>query len=144
MIRGLLVTILISAYGLATIGLPLHFHYCRGQLKHVTMFIRMECHEQEGPVSEHACCDARPMICEIGHANNHCCQDATKWLHENIPAPCAQNPVFKGVNWDLPKPVAFDSDLQIGDSCVPREKHTALLTNGPPLYLTQCAFIFYG
>jgi hypothetical protein len=142
MFRSILVTILISAYGLATIGLPLHFHYCRGELKHVTMFVRMGCHEQEHQTFAHGCCESKPQ-CEPGHLNNHCCQDATKWLHEDNPAVIAQNLTFNTPGCEMVSAV-INPDLRLSESKSPRQTHHVLATTGPPLYLMQCAFIFYG
>ena len=149
MMRKLSVLVLLTVYSATAIGVPLHYHYCEGELQHVTFIFRKGCdsHDEDAHVEE------SPFACCLGKEVSHCEESAAS------ESDCCDN----------------ESDLlQIGDEFVAvtntlADDYTALMpvvevvemageyvqsllanpANGPPLpaqkkYLTNCSFVFYG
>jgi hypothetical protein len=144
MLKRALISVLVLLYSLTAIGMPLHFHYCKGELQHITLILRMDCHEQE-PVEGQSCCKPTTAHCPESLAVNACCSDATQWLHEEVPAICSANILPE----EGPDGYAVAHILTIaghtpsgGSDMIPREPQSP----GPdiPLYVAHCALIFYG
>jgi hypothetical protein len=142
MLRKSLVAVLLALYSLSAIGMPLHFHYCKGELKHVTLLVQKGCHVEEAPV--HACCKGSKPHCDATDGQNSCCDDDIHWLQDNEPTVCASALAFQ----DL-------SEVQIGISTLPeideitKEQVCSADFNpghgsDPPLFLLHCSLIYYG
>ena len=140
MLRKVLVSSLILLYSLSVIGVPLHFHYCRGELKHVSLVVRKGCQgEDMHKVMARDCCKKTKPQCTKGK----CCNDATEWAQENIPA-VVQKLVFKA-------PMTLRSAEQVAESHLteytyqqPAPRDMEALAESPPLYLLKCSLIYYG
>jgi len=143
MFRKSVVAILILLYSASAIGMPLHFHYCRGELKHVTLFLKMECHEVTSEQISPNCCKKAQTLCESGPSWNNCCDDDTRWIQDNLPAICSKSPdpvIIAPATSTLP-------NLSISDELALAPFNTGLCEFIPletPRYLAHCALIFYG
>lgn len=142
MYRKSLVAALMLLYSASAIGVPLHFHYCQGELKHVSFLLKMECHDIGSESTGHACCQKAQLHCGSGHTLNSCCDDATQWLQEDISALCAKSELDLSGDWSTPtcpcslQNICTDSGVSISNG--------SSESGSNPLYLIQCAFIFYG
>jgi hypothetical protein len=144
MLRKSLVSTLILLYSASAIGLPLHFHYCRGELKHITLLVKMECHAQEHDTMDHACCRAQKSQCDLGIKTQNCCDDATQWIQEDLPALCVEGhdlefPVI--ANAAVTSSVELFQHLYSGVSIFSVKENPG---TGPPIYQIQCSLIYYG
>ena len=144
MLRKTLVATLTLLYSATAIGMPLHFHYCRGELKHITVLVKMECHVPNPVKSDHTCCKSIKPHCEATYALNNCCDDATQWIQDDIPALCLKNSEFEDISFAQ----AVDNTLP-GLSDLSETNQSAELFKEPsyhksPLYLLQCSLIYYG
>jgi hypothetical protein len=123
--------------------MPLHFHYCMGELKHVTFLLKVECHG-EGTVGDlHACCGVSKSSCSAGHSLNKCCNDSTEWLQDEIPALLQKvdsDTLTDGIE-AYPK-----GGNHVLISSVHSELHPGsnLQISPRPLYLLKCSLIYYG
>jgi hypothetical protein len=142
MIRRSLVSALILLYSLATIGMPLHFHYCRGELKHVTLLVKLECHVPQQAIAGHACCKAAMPTCESKHRLNNCCDDSTQWIQDEIPALCPKHADFEDVSAPTITYPKYDDTERLLNISTPSVDYRSARPQS--LYLLQCAFIFYG
>lgn len=143
MVRKFVVSVLVLLYSASAIGLPLHFHYCGGELKHVTLFVKMSCHEPEQEQDPHACCKNKAAQCHAGLTMNSCCDDATEWIQDNVPAVQARalDLVLYPISYAVAIPVlnSLHSEMEPGvysDDADPPP--------GLPFYLLACALIYYG
>lgn len=142
MYRKSLVVALVLLYSASAIGVPMHFHYCQGELKHVSFLVKMECDEPGTVSTDHACCQTAKSHCATSQTLNSCCDDATQWLQDDLPAICAKSDLdlngdlfITALSSDFPDPYAVSVSV-VSDAS------TRLIPR--PLYLMQCALIFYG
>lgn len=143
MLRKSLVAALILLYSATAIGVPLHFHYCRGELKHVSFLLKMECHVPETGTAEHACCKTTKPQCGNGQTLNSCCDDATQWIQDDLPAICAKSDLDQLSGLTAMIPASVPTIEYALHHILPSTDHDFQQVH-PPLYLLQCAFIFYG
>jgi hypothetical protein len=146
--RRFLVAILVLLYSASAIGVPLHFHYCRGELKHVTLLVKMECHVPESGMAGHACCQKEYTQCGNAlQSFNTCCNDATRWLQDHAPAVCPKDHAgdiqTKSGTDDIAVEhrIAPVPQITISDLLLRTESDTG---DKAPRYLRFCALIYYG
>lgn len=142
MLRKSLVAILILLYSATAIGVPLHLHYCQGELMHITVLVKVECGEPETGMEDQGCCQNKKPNCHSGNTLNNCCDDATQWLQDDLLAICQ-----KSIDGDTPTVVKSaivhnNATIIIQDS--PSVYPALLTSSGPPLYIFQCALVYYG
>lgn len=145
MARKALVLVIVALYSLSVVGMPLHYHYCKGQLKHVTVFVKLECHGEGTTQDAHTCCGVQKAHCSTGHSANQCCDDATEWLQEDIPGVSAKN-----VTQDPDQVSDAVTGLVLPAAPTVLGQHLTIKADtGPPLspiplFLSHCSLIFYG
>ena len=148
MMRKITVLVMLTLYSAVAIGVPLHYHYCGGELQHITLFTAKECasHDDSHQKAEdpQACCQGKTIShCSDAVSIPDCCDDQTEFLQfdESVTAL-----VFLQGNYtdaiiacefaELP------SILQNEDA--PGE--TVHVDRPKPVqpYLEHCSLIFYG
>ena len=79
-----LAIIMLCFYSLAVMGMPLHYHYCKGDLVHVSLITQRTCDTHEVEVaSPFACC----MSSSADHCSqdqssaSDCCDNESEWSH---------------------------------------------------------------
>lgn len=123
-----LATILIASwYALLTVGVQVHMHYCEGELAHVAL--NTSGNEDSGCCLDKGCED-----------NEGCCsfEDVFLVLDEDHKQPTE---LFSFAIIDLVLVPIQQVDNQVVDLPQPELFHT---DTGPPLFLMNCAFTFYG
>lgn len=145
--KRLLVIGLVMVYSISAVGVPLHYHYCKGDLEHVTLLVQKECsdHDEEPKRlvdSPFACCLKGKMSCESSTEKGDCCDDQAEFLQLDEDA----IQVFV----DLTELTQFVTSAEAVDIAVSdREMLVEPCANGPPdygppVYLLNCSFMFYG
>ncbi len=85
MIRRITVLVLLALYSAVAIGVPLHYHYCEGELQHISIFAPKECESHDDTHEK----IAEPLTCCQGNLPTHCgeavtipdcCDDETELL----------------------------------------------------------------
>jgi|GEM_PF-2619113 len=148
MMRKLTVLIMLTLYSSVAIGVPLHYHYCAGELQHITLFAPSECtshddtHKKvEEPVT---CCEVKTVSnCNEADSLPDCCDDQTELLQldESVTALIfLQNKYTDAVV--ACEFVELPSVLQKEDA---QADPIHVLRSNPVLpYLEHCSLIFYG
>ena len=148
MLKQITVSALILLYSLSVIGMPLHFHYCMGNLQHVSLLVKKGCHESDGAVRHHGCCDQKPVChqSEPGEVMgmDNCCDDATEWLHEELSAVCAWTQTNTLLQTTLPVVISHVLLISEEQTTPASENRQDLPPPGAPLYKLHCALIFYS
>ena len=83
MVRPLFSYVLISLILTAQVGLPMHYHYCKGALESVSIFFKNACKEEIAVADAPGCCTKQ----ERSHCkkeNNGCCNDQVKVVNQDI------------------------------------------------------------
>ena len=137
----------VFVYSLSVIGMPLHYHYCKGELQHVTAFTQKECESHESKKqSPFACClKSGEKHCDMAldAEEPDCCSDQSKWVQLDELA------VAEFVKVQLHNYLgllniyhSYTFLREAGASGVPVER-------GPPVpavarYIYHCSLVFYG
>ena len=104
-----MVLVLLTLYSGAAIGVPLHSHYCGGELQHVTLFTQMECDDHEDMHAhvekpQSCCTKGLTTQCEASNDNHDgCCDDQSEFLQLDENAA-----VFVIVNGDILNAIAVE------------------------------------
>ena len=83
MVRPVFSYVLICLILTAQVGLPMHYHYCKGALESVSIFFKNACKEEIAIADAPGCCTKQ----ERSHCkkeNNGCCNDQVKVLSQDI------------------------------------------------------------
>ena len=139
---------MLTVYSASAIGVPLHYHYCKGELQHITLFTQKECdsheeHEKEVEKSPFSCCLANTSD-HCGMADeSDCCDDESDLIQlDDEAAAISVLPFFDAelssvaVNFDF-------ISIQVDKDVIGYNAHAPPLT-GPKIYLANCSFVFYG
>lgn len=124
-------------YTLSAFGLPVHYHYCKGKLKHITLFSKKQCASETAPF---ACCLTQKGICKTD-IGGECCDDELKLL-ETQNDQFIQNSEFPNEELQCATPPVLIDDIA--------EESTGsddAGNSGPPpgpKFALHCAFLFYG
>jgi hypothetical protein len=121
---------------------PLHLHFCEGELQHITVLIRMEGCASETGKDEPGCCKNKRRPCNNELSRNSCCDDATQWLQDDLAAICLTNVHGDEVVSTLSAVSPESVVVPLHDS--PSVYPDLLTSSGPPLYIFQCALVYYG
>jgi hypothetical protein len=142
MIRPFVAYVLASFVLLSQVGLPVHFHYCKGMLESVSVFIQKGCDDHEEKVDLSTCCQ-KSAASHCSGENDTCCDYQVKILTQNITsltphftkwlevAVDIQAPLITGFN--APKEDTISSSLLFVGS-----------GTGPPIYILHHSLIYYA
>jgi hypothetical protein len=142
MLRPLFSYALTSLILLAQVGVPLHFHYCKGALESVSILFRNTCEDEKVPANMPDCCK-KYFQKHCRKANNGCCHDQVKVVSQDL---TSLMPGF--LHWsvvvneyqdqpDTHIAVAIPSISPVCESGV--ESNT-----GPPIYIRFHSLIYYA
>ncbi len=148
MLRKMLVLAMLTVYSASAVGVPLHYHYCKGELQHITLFTQKECdshekHEEEAEKSPFACClSASADHCGMVD-DPDCCDDESDLIQLDDEMAAAIMPF----NVDNEFCAATFNPLEETSVC--HHTEAGFDAHAPPvpaisLYLAHCSFVFYG
>lgn len=145
MIRILSSYMLTAVILLSQMGLPLHFHYCKGMLESVSLFISAGCdnHEEEKQIVEiKSCCKkAEAPTCE--KTTDGCCDNEMKVLTQVITSISPQ--IMKWVDIYTTLDVYLtQNDIDSNVVSFFPTFFREMADNGPPIYLRYHSLIFYA
>ncbi len=145
MARILMANFLTMVILLSQVGLPLHLHYCKGLLESVSVFVSVGCNDHEEKpeiVIDRDCCK-KDIVSDCSKEKNNCCDDEIKLLTQEI---TSISPDF--TTWVEVQPyintqlITSPPQLLVSNFSNPYLHQGT--DSGPPIYLMQHAFIFYG
>ena len=142
MLRPLFSYVLTSLVLLAQVGLPMHYHYCKGALESVSILFSKACEEDEAIASMPKCCK-KVYQNHCNKEDNGCCHDQVKLLSQDITSIA---PGF--IHW---MPVILESNnLEIKTAGIVSSTitHFSLKSvgsdSGPPIYIRYHSLIYYA
>jgi len=148
MMRKISVLVLLTLYSTVAIGVPLHYHYCGGELQHISLFTTKECASHDDVHSNteelRTCCEGKTVShCQDGISIPDCCDDKTELLQidESVTAlVLLQSDYVDAVIAcefaELPKIIQKEDATGVA---------IHVLQPKPVLpYLEHCSLIFYG
>ena len=141
MLRPIFSYVLTSLVLLSQVGVPLHYHYCKGSLESVSILFRNNCEDDMAVAKAPDCCK-KLVLDHCKKENNGCCNDKVKVLNQDLTSIL---PVFQ--QWTA-------TELVISDSIVlnPATESIADLPfdfqhsgdSGPPIYIRFHSLIYYA
>jgi hypothetical protein len=141
MIRMATSYILTSIVLLSQIGLPVHFHYCKGILESVSVFISQGCDDHEEIADLPACCKKlETSHCTPGAGD--CCDDKVSILIQEV-----ESLIPHFAKWDVivPAPQSFSFTQLERTKIVSCPSISGISTDtGPPIYILHQSLIFYA
>lgn len=141
MFRPILSYVLTALILVAQMGLPLHFHYCKGLLESVTLLIKPGCDDHVEVSDLPACCKKQ----EVSHCNtskDDCCNDEVLVLTQDLTSLTPHLLKWTDISFvPTSAPYAALQSAQPNriDQVEIIEKDT-----GPPRYIRYGALIYYG
>ena len=144
----MLVLGLVMIYSVSAVGVPLHYHYCKGDLEHVTLLFQKECSDHKEETnrvadSPFACCLKGKMSCEMTTDDGNCCDDETELLQLDDEVVVQSMPNLGDVPVQAVElPLTETLEVEYTEAIQPCAN--APPQNGPPVYLMNCSFVFYG
>ena len=142
MIRPIVAYVLASVVLLSQIGLPLHFHYCKGILESVSVLFQERCDDHEEISNLPACCQ-KSAASHCSKENDNCCHDQVKILTQDITSltPHFAKWLDLEVEVQLPLITGFIAPKEdIKSSSLP----FAGIGTGPPIYILYHSLIYYA
>lgn len=128
---------------LSQVGLPLHFHYCKGMLESVSLFFKQACDDHQEQIADLPACCQKIEAKHCTEEDNNCCDDQVKVLTQDITSIAPQV-----LQWES---IAFVFTPLAGQTAkvpVKADSHFAPVTpesdSGPPIYILHQALIFYA
>lgn len=127
---------------LSQVGLPIHYHYCKGSLESVSILFRDNCDEELVPANLPDCCKkAFQKHCK--KTDNGCCHDKVEVVNLDLTSVL---PVFSGLT-----PVDFEknSPIVVTSTIESFPIQFFLIQNmesdsGPPIYIRFHSLIYYA
>lgn len=142
MFRPVMAYVLTAVVLLVQTGLPLHFHYCKGALESISVFITSGCDDHEEVVALKDCCKKLPEN-TCTREGGDCCDDQTRYFLQDFNSPLPHFYKWEAAVAEL-NMVLLQQDnatdqvkTRISFSEDPKE-------NGPPLYILLNSLIYYG
>ena len=127
---------------LSQVGLPMHFHYCKGMLESVSLLFNPGCDDHQEVSDLPACCAKSTADNHCSKEKDNCCDDEVLVLSQDIQS---LTPHF--LKWlDVPfLHTVTASPVQLTQQPIGTDIYDQFIAdNGPPLYLLHKAFIFYA
>ncbi len=128
---------------LSQVGVPMHFHYCKGALESVSILIKKTCNDADMAVAGMPACCKKFYAKQCEKKNNGCCHDQVKVFNQDLtsvvpgylywmPALMANHqPLLKAPGIITLTISAFSPNSNVSDS-------------GPPIYIRFHSLIYYA
>ena len=141
MVRRVISYVLASLILLSQVGLPLHFHYCKGILESVALVFNPGCDDHEELANLPSCCK-KELTLQCDKGDDDCCDDEVVVLTQDI---TSITPHFaKWIDF------VFEAAPKVIDETLSSPQSTkdviinSIADTGPPIYILHQALIFYA
>lgn len=128
---------------LSQVGLPLHFHYCKGMLESVSLIFKKACDDHQEQIADLPTCCQKLETRHCSEANDKCCHDKVKVLTQNITSIAPQLLQWESISPDFIPPVAPSATVAVKVN-LPSSPVAPGSDSGPPIYILHQALIFYA
>ena len=128
---------------LSQVGLPLHFHYCKGMLESVSLIFKKACDDHQEQIADLPSCCQKLETRHCTEADDKCCHDQVKVLTQDITSIAPQLLQLESIPVDFIPPVAPSATVAVKVN-LPSAPVTPGSDSGPPIYILHQALIFYA
>lgn len=128
---------------LSQVGLPLHFHYCKGMLESVSLIFKKACDDHQEQIADLPACCQKMEVRHCTEADDKCCHDQVKVLTQDITSIAPQILQWESIPFVFIPSVAPPATVTIKVN-TPSVLVTPGSDSGPPIYILHKAFIFYA
>jgi hypothetical protein len=141
MVRPLISYVLASLILLSQVGLPLHFHYCKGILESVALVFNSGCDDHEELANLPQCCK-KEAVSHCDKTDDNCCDDEVVVLTQDITSITPHfakwiDFVFEAAPKVIPENLSAPQSTKV-------DIITTIADTGPPIYILHQALIFYA
>jgi|WetSurMetagenome_2_1015567.scaffolds.fasta_scaffold359469_1 hypothetical protein len=142
MLRPIFSYVLTSLILLSQVGLPMHFHYCKGALESVSVLFKQECNDDQVAMAKMPSC-CQKFLKKHCEQNKDCCHDQVKVISQDLtsvlPGLVHWTPIISELNNPLIQTPGIVS-LTIS----PFSLHSNGTDSGPPIYIRFHSLIYYA
>jgi hypothetical protein len=126
----------------AQVGLPMHFHYCKGTLESVSLLFKNECKEDAELTKMPACC--KKITTKHCRKNNDgCCHNQVKLLSQDITSVAPAHAQLFNAIVDISTPEIVAP--KINPSTISPFSFCIIASDtGPPIYIRYHSLIYYA
>ena len=142
MLRPVFSYVLTSLVLVAQVGLPMHYHYCKGALESVSILFSKACEDDKALATMPECCKKLYQK-HCSKENNGCCHDQVKVVNQDL---TSLVPGF--IQW---MPVILENNnLEIKTPGIDSSTFSLFSSNsdgsdsGPPIYIRYHSLIYYA
>jgi len=143
MLRPIFSYVLTSLILLSQVGLPMHYHYCKGALESVSILFKNACEDDAVAMAKMPKCCQKFYKNHCEKENKGCCHDQVKVISQDLTS------VMPGVIHLIPFISALNNQIietqEIVTSTIsPLSLHSIETDSGPPIYLRFHSLIYYA
>jgi hypothetical protein len=128
---------------LSQVGLPLHFHYCKGMLESVSLIFKQACDDHQEKIADLPSCCKKLSTKHCTEADDKCCHDQVKVLTQDITSIAPQLLQWESIAVDFVSPLAPSATVAVKVN-LPSAPVATGSDSGPPIYILHRALIFYA
>lgn len=142
MLRHVFSYMLTSLILLSQVGLPMHYHYCKGSLESVSILFKDNCDDEVTMANMPDCCKKLyQQHCK--KEDNGCCHDKVKVISQDLTSTVPAFHVLTPVDFENNEPVVKSSVTE-NNSVSPFSFQNTISDSGPPIYIRFHSLIYYA
>jgi len=142
MLRHVFSYMLTSLILLSQVGLPMHFHYCKGSLESVSFLFRNSCDDEVAMAKMPDCCKKLyQKHCE--KKDNGCCHDKVKVLNQELTSLLPVFHVLTPVEVEKNESIVITPATE-SNKVLPFFLPNIVSDSGPPIYIRFHSLIYYA
>ena len=141
MLRPIFSYVLTSLILLCQVGVPMHYHYCKGSLESVSILFRNNCDDELAMAKMPDCCK-KVYQKHCKKEDNGCCNDKVKVLSQDLTSVLPVFNVLTPVDIENNSPV-WTPEI-ISHAVSPYAIQNSKSGSGPPIYIRFHSLIYYA
>jgi hypothetical protein len=127
---------------LSQVGLPMHFHYCKGSLESVSILFRNNCDDEVAVAKVPDCCK-KYVQNHCKKEDNGCCHDNVKVLNQDLTSLLPVFHVLTPVDLEKNEAMVKTPVTEIS-KVLPFSLPNSVSDSGPPIYIRFHSLIYYA
>jgi hypothetical protein len=143
MLRPVFSYVLTSLILLSQVGLPMHYHYCKGALESVSILFSKACDDDAKALASMSECCKKFYKQHCKKENNGCCHDQVKVISQDLtsvmPGVLHLNPVAIEISNQV-----IQTQEIVSSTISPFSLHSIETDSGPPIYIRFHSLIYYS
>jgi len=141
MLRPLFSYALTALILLSQVGVPMHYHYCKGTLESVSILFRNNCEDEIAVTKAPDCCK-KYVRDHCKKENNGCCHDKVKVLNQDLTSLLPVFHQWSTVEMEISNPFILTPVSEW--VAVSPFSYQHGVDSGPPIYIRFHSLIYYA